>query len=159
MEYLNEPVDDTLFERLRAFFLNFNDPEMYDAMSISDFMKNKSQIKPTKNFFPFNTYFNGYALVCFSFLVYHSQSSEKGSVSDMGESLEVRLDWTLGGGVKMPDEVREELTEGVRLYDPVVGYSPSDGVSILLDWHLHGPPTEDYGEQKSISSIGGLLPA
>lgn len=154
MFHYNSAWEDTLGIHLPKIM-----PEYYLAITIDDFLKNKDEILETKRSIPLAFFFNGYAIVEFPSLTFNHADNGNGVVSDLNSSLEVSLllvdiSWGLAWGLKNYE--REQLKDGMRLYEPFMVYKPKDGSLYLAGYKTEGPPIGDKREP-NISLVGKEL--
>ncbi len=110
-------------------------PRWYIAATITDFLDNMKDVKPTRNI-PMLVFY-GCALIEFNNVQYHNIDNYRGIISDMTSSLDVELH------PEMSAEERNRLADGGRLYSATLQYRPKDAGIWLLNYNIEGPPTSE----------------
>lgn len=115
-------------------------PEMYNATTLTDFVKNRGELKPTKKILPFGSFFNGSCLVFIGSRVTYSNVSETvGRVSDMGSTVDLTFGKDVPRAISINKDRRASLRDGQSLYDSFICYRPSDGLTCLFNYKENGP--------------------
>ena len=122
-------------------------PNMYEAPSIADFLRDKENIEFTDGLFPTRLYFRGVATITFPWLNfrYKPSLSTRGIVTDLNGTLEVGISdpelWLRKG------EPEIFYDKEKRIYEPMVVYlrRKNRKLLVLASFKLHGPeePEQD----------------
>jgi hypothetical protein len=123
-------------------------PETYTATTVDDFLREKDEVKATRRILPLGVYFNGNAIISFPSVSYKIVSHVrgilyKGIIYDLTASLDVELDPRF-----MEQELKDNLNNGMRLYNARVRYDLSDAALYLFYYEPSGPPISDEKDAK-----------
>lgn len=140
MEHLNSHL-----RRTPLFSLNPILPEIYNATTLDDFVKNSSSIIPTRKILPPALFYYGKALLHFdSSVIYHRLNASTAELSDLTATVEVNMmDHSFYG-----PEQRSQLQDGARLYHLSLVYHPQRQCLLLVDFKMHGPAAHDRNMEK-----------
>ena len=117
-------------------------PEIYSAATIEDFLRNKSEIKPTKKILPWGCLVNGGVIVMFeTSVMYNPINSTKGVLNDLTASLEVSLMRRFNGFSWIIEDEK-------RLYTPHIYFKPDEGSIFLSYYKTSGPQTAETAREK-----------
>lgn len=136
MKYLHQPCFDGVFGRLHASFKYRKLPEFYEAASISDFQRNKDIVKVTRKILTPARYLNGFAVVIFAHLRHHDFSLDVCQLRDLSGSIEARLDFQPSLSIKQWNDDRDELTDGIDIYEVHIACKPNNPELYLINWRL-----------------------
>jgi len=153
MIHLNRKIRETEgISPILVKVLEIINPEMYAVTTIDDFLRNKSQIQPTKKIFPPARRFNGEAVIILpSSVIYTerfpsvSRASARGDISDLNSSVQVchsrHMPLKKSQYLFCESQARMESGNGIKLYDVKLLYNPEMDTASLFDFETEGPPS------------------
>jgi hypothetical protein len=133
------------------FFLDFYLPEMYSVPTLSDLVRNVDYFKPTRCFLPPGIFYLGQAAIFIeTSLVFASQSPYHGELTDLNESIAVRVN-------DLPKFM--PLEDGQRIFSPMISMDIKDKELVLRYFKYQGPKqfesaTQDVQELVSRGAFG-----
>lgn len=129
---------------IRWFFVGLLLPELYRAASLDDFLRDKSDLKPTRwGLYLLELY--GKAGIQLPWAWYTPTNNLSGTLSDLTSHIHVDIHPEL----YQDDEGMELLREGKRLYELFLVYTLRTDKTSLLIFDDHGSPWEEKQYQPS----------
>lgn len=133
-------------------------PEGYSATTLTDFVKHRHEVKPTRKIFPLGCFFNGEALVDIESRVTCSEvNEERVCIRDMNGGLGVYLDKELSSEIRKKKRAMPRV--GDSLYEVLLGYNPRKDKAYLIDYEDKGPAQGSRVRKGIFSSAFAPAPA